>query len=163
MTVAETIGDRTRGAIAQTGARDLVDGIADGDQEEGLVVIRDAPTAAANADLRPPTSAAELARIVGVSVLRTTFANGGAAGEHFGDNEVLQALERGAIYVPCETACVAGDKCFVRFGVVSTPAGIRGSVRNDVDTADAAQIEGLVFDETLAATGTVRVRVNLPA
>jgi len=158
MAVQEVITTRLVGYPADTNARPLVNGLADGDQEAGLVVIRDG-----NNDLRPPTSAAELARIVGLSVTRASRAAGGAGGEHYGDNEPLQAMERGTMYVTSETACTAGDKCFVRHGVVSTPAGVLGSVRNDVDTADAVQIEGLVFDETLAATGVVRVRVNLPA
>ena len=58
-----------------------------------------------------------------------------------------------------ETAATQGDPVYVRF--VATGDEVRGQIRNAPDGNDCALLEGARYAETLAAAGTVKVRVDI--
>jgi len=67
-------------------------------------------------------------------------------------------LKAGSVFVHCETACVKGEKVFVRH--TANGALKVGDVRNDADTDKAVEING-TFSETLGSAGIVEIQVNL--
>jgi len=101
-----------------------------------------------------PTTAAEITDGDGLGVViydaskepaRTAVA--AAAGNEYDVEDMLPVYGKGRIWVLCDAAAtiVANTPCFVRFAQISTPAGILGAFREDVDTADAAALPGAFF------------------
>lgn len=84
----------------------------------------------------------------------------GGQGDYLGGNQ-MPTLRVGEIRVECLTPCVAGDPVFVRAG--DAISGDDGKVQNTAGAGATLAVQiAAVFDQTLAAAGTVRVKVNLP-
>jgi hypothetical protein len=126
-----------------------------------------------------PTTAAEITDGDGLGVVmydaskepgRTAAAL--AAGNEYDDEEMLPLVTKGRIWVLCDAAATitANTPCFVRFAQITTPTGVLGAFRQDVDTADAAALPGAFFrsahrDVNFDQAGTQRialVEINSP-
>jgi hypothetical protein len=126
-----------------------------------------------------PTTAAEITDGDGLGVVmydaskepaRTAAAI--AAGNEFDVEDMLPVMQKARVWVLCDVAAVivANTPCFVRYDTASTPAGVLGAFRQDVDTADAAALPGAFFrsahrDVDFDQAGTQRialVEINMP-
>lgn len=75
---------------------------------------------------------------------------------------LISVLEEGEVYMLCESDCTKGNAAFVRHTANGLLTNI-GAVRKDGDTNTAVEYVGIIFDETLAAGGIVRVKVDVKA
>lgn len=94
-----------------------------------------------------------------------------AAGNEYDVEDSLPIYDKGRIWVRCDDAAtiVANTPCFVRFAQLTTPTGVLGAFREDVDTADAAALPGAFFRsahrDVVFQSGTQRValvEINSP-
>jgi hypothetical protein len=127
-----------------------------------------------------PTTAAEITDGDGLGVVMydaskmpAIVAAAIAAGNEYDVEDMLPLVGKGRMWVLCDDAAVivANTPAFVRFAQISTPAGVLGAFRQDVDTADAAALPNAVFrsahrDVDFDQAGTQRialVELNLPS
>lgn len=94
------------------------------------------------------------ARCAGVAVYDATKTTG-----TYSQYADLPCLKEGEVAMVSETTATQGDHVYVRF--VATGDEVRGQIRNAPDGNDCALLEGARYAETLAAAGTVKVRVDI--
>lgn len=114
----------------------------------------------ADHQLKLPTSAAEVAKGFGVSVLMPLKSE---SGTDFAVAEAVLYLEDGTMWVWCEENVNDGDQAFVRY---ASGAGgtVLGRFRKSADTATAAALPSARFVGNFAAApGLTRVKFDLPA
>ena len=111
-----------------------------------------------------PTSAAEVAKGLGVSLLlqlRKELTDDYAIGE------ALSYVDEGCVWVAVEGAVTRGNQAFARFanGTGATAAMTqKGSFRADADTnTSAAAVPACRFESSTAGAGFAKVKINLPA
>jgi hypothetical protein len=110
---------------------------------------------------KPPTSAAEV-QVSGLGFLAADAAKGanGTANEYAVGDAASIVLQGPGVWCVAQEALAPGEPVFV----VHAAAG-RGMIRNDVDTANAAQLFGATVQEYIADTtwgGTGIARINMP-
>jgi len=117
-----------------------------------LVTPGTAPT-----QLKLPTSAAEVIKGLGVSVLMKIS----ESGPNFQIGDAVLYLEEGEIWVAVEAAVTDGSDVYVRFANGAFTQ--KGAFRGDADTATAGKLSGARFTSTTTGAGFAKVRLNLPA
>lgn len=122
----------------------------------GQFVARDA----ADGKVKLPTTANEV-QLTGVGFVvydaAHTVPDGSAFDYAAGD--AVPVLEHGDIWVQSEEALAYGDPVFVRFAS-GGGGSVLGLVRNDADTATAAELVNARVLKTTAAAGLVLIRVD---
>ena len=111
ITTAEVLAVAQSGALGKKGHQS-VSKVAEADFLAGVFVTIGSDT---DDGAAAPTSTGEVADVLGVTRLIATHENGGAADEHWGDNEAMEIVYEGFIYVQCEETVVAGDPVFIRY------------------------------------------------
>jgi len=114
-----------------------------------------------------PTSAAEVAKCVGVAVylpLRKEL----PAGADYAQGDHLLYLEKGEIFVAVEGAVTAGEQAYVRFaanGDLKQKGSFcaDASLDSDTGTPTAAKLPGCRYTSSTTGAGIAKVRLNLPA
>lgn len=122
----------------------------------GLAVARDA----ADDAVKVPAAAADItANFMGITirdVAREPVADGSTT--DYAAGKGVSILTRGRIWVSCETAAAKNGNVFARYAA-GAGGSVLGSIRNDVDTASAAQVPNARFDSTIGAAGLVIVKL----
>ena len=72
------------------------------------------------------------------------------------ENDALNVMRQGAIYVETEVTVAAGDPVFVRH-TANGPLTTLGAVRNDADTTNALSATGWIFDAAADADAIVKI------
>lgn len=140
-------------------SRRIATGICTGAQEPGLVLTR---TSGTDYGVEAPNAAADLALgvIAGVGVWTSgqipTLVDDDTLWE---DEDAMPVMERGFIYMVCETAMAKGDHPFVR--VVAAGEEKLGALRNDADTSDAVVCASIIVEETVTVAGIVKCSIDI--
>ena len=116
-----------------------------------------------------PTSAAEVAKALGVAPARVTsdsrFPSTATAGSTYQVGDNVGAIPEGAVWVTVEDAVTAGNSAYVRFAA-NAPRTQKGAFRSDGDDpgggATAAVNNSIKFLTSTAGAGLALVSVNLP-
>jgi hypothetical protein len=108
--------------------------------------------------LKLPTSAAEVAKCYGISVLMPLKSE---SGTDFAIGEAVLYLEEDEIWVWSETAVNDGDPALVRH-TANGGNTVLGRFRAGADTG-AALLPGVRFTSTRADAGLAKVRITLPS
>lgn len=74
---------------------------------------------------------------------------------------IVNVLRRGAIYVNTESSCAEGLAAFVRH--TANGALLPGNLRHDADTANAEEVQGIIWRTTRADAGLAIVEVDMIA
>jgi hypothetical protein len=113
--------------------------------------------------LKLPTSAAEVAKCLGVSVLMPLRSESGPT---FAIGDAVLYLEKGEIWVAVEEAVADGSDVYVRFatnGALTQKGAFLDNDSNPGGGATAAKLPGCRFTSTTTGAGFAKVRLNLPA
>lgn len=141
------------GSIVDAGLKNIITKLAEASSiGSGLAVTR------GTLDDQALLATATGAEFVGITTSTTAGQADGSDAFVYQENDAMNVLETGRIYVTCEDGCVPGDDVFFRH----TAAGLEvlGAFRTDADTADADQITGATFEST-AGVGEIAI-VKLP-
>src|SRR5690606_13831293 len=112
-----------------------------------------------------PTSAAEVAKCVGVAIylpLRKEL----PAGADYAQGDHLLYLEKGEIFVAVEGAVTAGEQAYVRFaanGELKQKGAFCADASLSAGTPTAAKLPGSRYTSSTTGAGIAKVRLNLPA
>jgi len=155
ITTNETVDRNRVGALAETPAQ-IDSYVAEADTLEGVFVVPGSNERGAIV----PASAAAVLLALGATLYQEMHQPGGAAGEHYGDNELMSVCRKGVVYVRAEGAPTIGADVYVRHASGGGGA-VLGAVRVDDDTSSAAKLPGAMF-VSAAAGGMAKVEMNLP-
>lgn len=76
------------------------------------------------------------------------------------DEDVVNVLHRGELWVTTEDAATAGGSVFVR--AVAAGTEVKGAVRASKDSSDTIKLDNVKFKTSAAAGGLAIISVNLP-
>ena len=165
-TVAPAVG--REGALYDAAPKDVVTKLCE--QATGIKAGRVVVKGTADGQVVLPTGTAEITdgSTMGISVYDAAHtpahlvAGSSAAAEtEYGDEESIPVLKKGRVWMVAEDAVGQGDAVFVRH--VAAGAENLGTVRSDVDGADATELPGARFESTTTgADELVVVALNLP-
>lgn len=112
----------------------------------------------ADNQVKLPTSAAEVLKCLGVSMLLEL---GYELSDAYFIGRPVSFVDYGEMWVAVEAAVTAGQQAFVRFATGSFTQ--LGAFRADADTATAGVLPACRFTTSTAGAGFAKVRVRLPA
>lgn len=158
--IAESISTTPAAGQPAEAVRDLRSGrVAEVKIAPGLAILAgSSPTQA-----KLPTTAAEVAKCLGVTVLMPLKGEGSL---DYAVGESILYLEKGEIWVAVEGAVSDGSDVYVRFadnGTLTQKGAFRGDDSNPGGGATAAKLPGCRFTSTTTGAGFAKVRLNLPA
>lgn len=157
--IAESISTTPAAGQPAEQVSDLRSGrVAEVEIAPGLLVL----AGTAEKQLKLPTSAAEVAKGLGVSVLMKIS----ESGPNFAIGDAVLYLEKGEIFVAVEEAVADGTDVYVRFatnGGLTQKGAFLDNDSNPGGGATAAKLPGCRYTSTTTGAGFAKVRLNLPA
>lgn len=118
----------------------------------GLAVIR----GTADDQAKLPSAAGQA--FLGITEYTTAWSANASDVHLYKENQEMNIVDFGRVWVICEDGCVPGDSVFYRH---TTGTGtVIGAFRTDADTATADQIDGASFETTASAGGLALVQLR---
>lgn len=153
------------GLISRTFAHHTRDRCTTVDVDNGLLVVQ----GARDGQCRLPTSAADIAKALGIAPYRATQMPSwppGATTAHYQIGQCIAAVNRGRVWVKVEEAVAPFDPVFVRHANGNGGRIQKGAFRKSADQVAAAdtatQLASAVYLTTASALGLALVEINLP-
>jgi len=141
------------GSVVNLGLKNIITKLAEASSiAPGLAVTR------GTLDDQALLATATGADFIGITVSTTAGQANGSDVFTYAEDDAMNVLDEGEIYVLCEDGCVPGDDVFFRHTISGNE--VLGAFRTDADTADADQIVGATFEST-AGAGEIAI-VKLP-